>query len=94
MLGTVLAVASAVRLRSIAGLPAPFDDALALAVKRHRAAMAVHTSGGLVIMAALVCTMAGHAAGSIYAGSGIHPAGHPSGTSALPAVLLGAAVAL
>jgi hypothetical protein len=85
---TVLAVVSAVRLRSIAGSPAPVEDALPLAVTRHRAAMTVHTSGGLVIMAALVCTMAGHAAGSIYAGSGMHPAGHQIGTSAVPAVLL------
>ncbi|WP_411557280.1 hypothetical protein [Plantibacter sp. MPB07] len=89
----VLAVASAVRLRSIAGLPAPVDDAVSLAVTRHRAAMTVHTSGGLVIMAALVCAMAGHAAGSIYAGSGIHPAGHQFGTSALPAMLLAGGMA-
>lgn len=83
----VLAVISAVRLRSIAGSPAPVD-ALALAVTRHRAAMTVHTSGGLVIMAALVCAMAGHAAGSIYAGPGMHPAGHQIGSGAIPAVLL------
>ena len=89
----VLAIASAVRLRSIAGLPAPVDDTAVLAVTRHRAAMTAHTSGGLVIMAALVCTMAGHAAGSIYAGSGIHPIGHQIGTGALPAVLLAGGMA-
>ncbi|OII38774.1 hypothetical protein [Plantibacter sp. MMLR14_011] len=90
----VLAVASAVRLRSVAGLPAPVDDAVALAVKRHRAAMTVHTSGGLVIMAALMCTMAGHAAGSVYTGSGMHPTGHQNGMGALPAVLIAAGMAV
>lgn len=89
----VLAVASAVRLRSIAGLPAPVDDAVALAAIRHRAAMTVHTSSGLVIMAGLVCSMAGHAAGNIYAGSGMHSAGHRIGTDALPAVLLAGGIA-
>ncbi|WP_314138420.1 hypothetical protein [uncultured Plantibacter sp.] len=90
----VLAVASAVRLRSVAGLPAPVENAVALAVTHHRAAMTVHTSGGLVIMAALVCTMAGHATGSTYAGSGMHPTGHQIGMGALPAVLLAAGMAV
>lgn len=87
-----LAIVSAVRLRAgrraSGSAGAPAEGRL-----RHRTAMVVHTSGGLLIMAALVCAMAGHAASRMYADSGMHPSAHHGSGISLGSLLIAVAIA-
>ncbi|HXH35214.1 MAG TPA: hypothetical protein VNJ54_12525 [Plantibacter sp.] len=89
----ILAVVSAVRLRVArpsARRPGVASDPFAL---RHRAAMVVHTSGGLLIMAALVCAMTGHASNTVYAENDIPASTHHLGGISLAGVLIAGAIA-
>ncbi|MGK9148394.1 hypothetical protein KXS11_12280 [Plantibacter flavus] len=92
------AVASAARLRVVARRTSPDMTAVAASVVRdpvpgHRTAMVVHTSGGLVIMAALVCVMAAHTGAGVYANTGISSEMHHAGGMSIGGLLLAAATA-
>lgn len=89
----VLAVVSAARSR-IGRAPAAVAAAAGrTAVAGHRSAMVIHTSGGLMIMAALVCIMAGHETGGLYADSSISVPQHHAGGMSLVGALVAAAIA-
>lgn len=88
----LLAITSAARLRAgrlTAGAPASRGPA----TDRHATAMVVHTSGGLLIMAALVCAMAGHATSGMHAVIGMGTASHHGGGMSPGALLIAAAIA-
>lgn len=90
---TVLAVGSALRLRLGSAAPRHRDDESRRPLAHHRVGMTVHTAAGLLIMAALVCAMAGHGAATPYAGTGIHTDRHHGGGSSASTVLVALAVA-
>lgn len=89
----ILAVVSAVRLRvARASMRRPGVASDPFAV-RHRTAMVIHTSGGLLIMAALVCAMAGHPSDGTYAPNGIQAMTHHADGISLAGVLITGAIA-
>lgn len=90
---TVLAVGSALRLRLGTATVAHRDDESGRALANHRAGMMIHTAAGLLIMAALVCAMAGHGPGGPYAGTGMHLGNHHGGSVDASAALIALAVA-
>lgn len=89
----VLALVSAVRLRVVRPSALGGDAASHPFAIRHRAAMVVHTSGGLLIMAALMCVMAGHRQNETYAQNGMQMSVHHAGGMSLAGVLITAAIA-
>lgn len=89
----ILAVVSAVRLRVARPSTLRAGAAPAPLAIRHRTAMVVHTSGGLLIMAALVCAMAGHPSNRTYAENGMQSVMHHAGGISLAGVLIAGAIA-
>lgn len=88
----LLAITSAVRLRA-GRRAATAPPSRGRPTDRHSSAMVVHTSGGLLIMAALVCAMAGHAASGIYAASSMEAASHHGGGMSPSTLFIAAAIA-
>jgi len=90
----ILAVVSAGRLRfghpASAGAGGPGSI---VARSRHRSAMVVHTSGGLLIMAALVCAMASHPASGVHAETSMSTSMHHAGGISAASMLLALAIA-